>query len=83
VLAEWDAFAPNYLSPGAAASLRRMRRGKYMEASWHTNKVDERPSSNVIVMDGKFDMLDHPMSRTMIVRRVDRHLPRGAAREAP
>ena len=27
---------------------------------------------NVIVMDGKFDMLDHPMSRTMIVRRVDR-----------
>lgn len=71
VLAEWDASAPNYLSPSAAASLRRMRRGKYMEAGWHTNKVADRPTSNVIVMDGKFDMLDHPMSRTMIVRRTD------------
>ncbi len=72
VLAEWDAFAPNYMPPSAAASLRRMRRGKYMEASWHTNKKDDRATSNVVVMDGKFDMLDHPMSRTMVIRRVDR-----------
>jgi hypothetical protein len=72
VLAEWDAAAPNYVSPSAAASLRRMRRGKYLDAVWHTNKTGDRASSNVIVMNGKFDMLDHPMSRTMIVRRVDR-----------
>jgi hypothetical protein len=67
VLAEWDAYAPNYMPPAASASLRRMKRGKYMDARWHSNA-----SSNVIVMDGKFDMLDHPMARTMIVRRVDR-----------
>ena len=72
VLAEWDAFAPNYLSPSAAASLRRMRRGKYMEASWHANKANDRATSTVVVMDGKFDMLDHPMSRTLVVRRVER-----------
>ncbi len=71
VLGEWDAFTPNYLSPSASGMLRRMKRGKYMNASWHTTERDGRPSSNVIVMDGKFDMLDHPMSRTVIVRRVD------------
>ena len=67
VISEWDAFAPNHVPPQAAASLRRMKRGKYMDARWHS-----APSSNVVVMDGKFDMLDHPMARTMIVRRVDR-----------
>jgi len=63
VIGEWNDHAPNYVSPEAAGSLRRMRRGKYMNATW---------LPNVVVMDGKFDMLDHPMSRTMIVRRVDR-----------
>ncbi len=63
VIGQWNEFAPNYVSPSAAGSLRRMRRGKYMNATW---------MPNVVVMDGKFDMLDHPMSRTMIVRRVDK-----------
>jgi hypothetical protein len=71
VLAQWDAYAPNYMPPSASGALRRMRRGKYMDASWHTNKRDDRPTSNVVVMDGKFDMLDHPMARTIVVRRVD------------
>jgi len=71
VLGEWDDFIPNYLSPSASGMLRRMKRGKYMNATWHTNERDGRASSNVVVMDGKFDMLDHPMSRTVIVRRVD------------
>lgn len=66
VLAEWDRFAPGHVAPSASATLRRMKRGKYMSASWHSN-----PASNVIVLEGKFDMLDHPMSRTVIVRRVD------------
>jgi hypothetical protein len=63
VIGEWNDHVPNWMPPSAAGSLRRMRRGKYMDAKW---------LPNVVVMDGKFDMLDHPMSRTMIVRRVDR-----------
>jgi hypothetical protein len=72
VLAKWEERAPNYRPPELTGKLRRMKRGKYMGASWRTNEKDGNVVASVIVMTGSFDMLDHPMCRTVIVRPVEK-----------
>jgi hypothetical protein len=69
VLAEWDRYAPAHVPPSASAAVRRMKRGKYPGATWRHNASGG--GSTVMVLEGKFDMLDHPMSRLVVVRRVD------------
>jgi len=77
-LAEWDRVAPNYLDPVAQGQIRRLRRGKLLNAQWLANKQNagdkknEGISSVVIVVKGEFDMMDHTLSRMVIVRQVDR-----------
>ncbi len=71
VISKWDDYAPNFVSRDSAGLIKRMKRGKYMNASWHINKKDGDFSSSVIVIPDNFDMMDHPFSRTVIVRRVD------------
>ena len=48
-----------------------MKRGKYANASWHVNEREGEFTSGVVVMEGGFDILDHPMCRLVTVRRVD------------
>jgi hypothetical protein len=75
-LAEWDRMAPNFLDPAAQGQIRRLRRGKLLNAQWMANrqnqgdKGNEGISSVVIVVKGEFDMMDHTLSRMVIVRPV-------------
>ena len=77
-LAEWDRGAPNFLDPAAQGQIRRLRRGKLMNARWLANKQNEGDKKNegvssvVIVVKGEFDMMDHTLSRMVIVRQVSR-----------
>jgi hypothetical protein len=77
-LAEWDRVAPNFLDPAAQGQIRRLRRGKLMNAQWLANKQNEGDKKNegvssvVIVIKGEFDMMDHTLSRMVIVRQVSR-----------
>ncbi|MBU1168852.1 MAG: hypothetical protein KKD44_04720 [Proteobacteria bacterium] len=70
VLAEWDQAAPNFIKPEARGNLKRMKRGKYMSASWYRNRQNGDVTSSVVVMNEPFDMLDHPMCRLVVVRPV-------------
>ncbi|MEW5941584.1 MAG: acyl-CoA reductase [Chloroflexota bacterium] len=71
-LREWDAAAPAFVAPAQRGQWKRLRRGKYARAEWLVNEKDGRPVSSVIVMPDEFDILDHPMCRLVVVRRVDR-----------
>jgi hypothetical protein len=71
VLAKWDEQAPQFIEPGARGRLKRMRRGKYINAEWLTNLSGDEFSSGVVVMPGEFDVLDHPMCRLVVARRVN------------
>lgn len=77
-LAEWDRVAPNFLDPAAQGQIRRLRRGKLMNEKWLINKQNEGDKKNegvssvVIVVKGEFDMMDHTLSRMVIVRQVSR-----------
>jgi hypothetical protein len=48
-----------------------MRRGKYVNASWYVNERAGAFVSGVVVAPAGFDVLDHPMSRLVVVRPVD------------
>ena len=48
-----------------------MRRGKYLNAQWYINEKEGEFASGAVVMPGEFDILDHPMCRLVVVRRVD------------
>jgi len=69
-LAEWDKEAPGFVSPSVIGQIKRMRRGKYANANWLVNNRGGDFSSGVVVMPGGFDILDHPMSRLVVVRPV-------------
>ena len=69
-LAEWDKEAPGFVAPSVTGQIKRMRRGKYANANWLVNNRGGDFSSGVVVMPGGFDILDHPMSRLVVVRPV-------------
>jgi len=71
-LARWDRIAPNFIPPEVVGRIRRMRRGKLVRARWLFNETDGDLSSAVVVAPGQVDLLDHPMSRLVIVRMVSR-----------
>lgn len=71
-LSRWDELAPQIVPPGVRGQVRRMRRGRYVSASWHLNEHDGEYESGVVVVEDEFDMLDHPLFRLVIVRPVAR-----------
>ncbi len=71
VLARWDELAPPFVQPAMRGQIKRMRRGKYSGAEWRTNGRDGEFASGVVVVPGEFDVLDHPMSRLVVIRPVD------------
>lgn len=71
VLERWDRELPQRLTPADAGRLRRLRRGELIEGTWLANQTDGAPSSAVVYMPEPFDLSCHPMSRLVIVRRVD------------
>jgi len=71
ILGQWDAIAPPFILPAMRGQLKRMRRGRYAHAEWLTNTKDGQHTSTVVLMPGEFDILDHPLCRLVVVRRVD------------
>jgi hypothetical protein len=72
ILGKWDKEMPNFVSPAAIGQIKRMRRGRYANASWCINNRGGDFSSGVAVIHGEFDILDHPMCRLVVVRPVSR-----------
>jgi len=70
ILGEWDTGIPNFVPPSAVGQIKRMRRGRYVNARWCINTLDDDFSSGVVVVPGEFDILDHPMCRLVVVRPV-------------
>jgi len=63
---------PAPLSPPAQGQVKRMKRGRYADARWYLNYDNDDFISGAVVMTGEFDILDHPFSRLVIVRPVDK-----------
>ena len=70
ILADWDALAPQVVPPAVRGQLKRLRRGKYSRAEWLLNQSDGEFASGVVVIPEEFDILDHPLSRVVVVRPV-------------
>ena len=71
ILRQWDELAPQCVQPSIRGQLKRLRRGKYSRAEWLTNAKEGEFTSGVVIMPAEFDILDHPMCRLVILRRVD------------
>jgi hypothetical protein len=71
ILARWDELAPPFILPAIRGQLKRMKRGKYSRAQWLANTKEGEFTSGVLVMPDEFDILDHPMCRLVIIRRVN------------
>lgn len=69
-LSRWDELAPPFVPPAIRGQLKRMQRGKFSLGQWHTNQREGAYSSGVVVMPGEVDLLEHPMSRLVVVRPV-------------
>jgi Acyl-CoA reductase (LuxC) len=70
-LARWDAALPHRPTPEAAALWRRLRREELVGAHWFINGRWPEPTSAVVYAPHPFDLSAHPMSRCVVVRRVD------------
>jgi len=70
-LAGWDESAPQFIPPAVRGLLKRLQRGKYARSTWLVNERHGAFSSGVVLMDDEFDILDHPMCRLVVVRRLD------------
>jgi hypothetical protein len=71
LMKKWDDALPNLVPPALAGQVKRMRRGKLSNAKWFVNNKDEKFQSAVVYVPGEFDIMDHPMWRLIVVRRVD------------
>ena len=67
-LERWDTTQPGFITPATTGQIKRMRRGRYADSRWFVNQSGEAVSSCVLVATGSFDILDHPMSRMIVVR---------------
>ncbi len=72
VLSGWDEAAPQFVLPAQRGQIKRLRRGKYARSDWLLNLREGDFTSGVVVMPDEFDILDHPMSRLVVVRPVAR-----------
>lgn len=69
-LAEWDTLASYFVMPRVIGQIRDLKRGRYFQADWYLNEKDGCYISGVVVMRDEFDLLEHPMSRLVVIRPV-------------
>jgi len=69
-LAQYDELAPGIVLSRVIGEVKNLRRGRYSQAQWYLNEKDNRFTSGVVVVKGEFDVLDHPMSRLVVIRPV-------------
>jgi hypothetical protein len=70
-LAVWDDKLPAAPSPASLGRLRRLQRGTAADGRWWQNRGGDGPRSAVVLVHEPFDVAAHPMSRLVVVRRVD------------
>jgi hypothetical protein len=71
VLAKWDHYLPHRLPDAARGRLQLLRRNEFLHGTWFENGVPPNTSSLVVYMPDTFNLSAHPMSRFIVVRRVD------------
>lgn len=71
ILDLWDALAPPFPLPAVRGQLKRLRRGRYAGAAWRSNTRNGEHTSAILLTPGEFDILDHPLSRVVVVRPVE------------
>jgi hypothetical protein len=71
-LQRWDAERRRPLPRVLQGRIRLLRRGEWVNGTWFENRVGTELSSAVVYMRGTVDLALHPMSRLVVVRRVDR-----------
>lgn len=70
-LRTWDDAMPEPPSRAAIGSLRRLRRGELATGAWFENVTGGAVTSAVVYASQEVDLSAHPMSRLVVVRRVD------------
>jgi len=71
-LARWDEEMPHAVSRATLGKLRMLRRSQFLKGTWFENGTPPHVTSAVVYMPEPFDVAVHPMSRCVVVRRVDR-----------
>ena len=71
-LARWDALLPRPLPLAVQGQLRLLKRGALSRGHWFENGRSRDLRSAVVYTREPFDLSLHPMSRFVVVRRVDR-----------
>jgi hypothetical protein len=71
VLTEFDAAAPNVLRPAQVGELKRLMKGRFLDADWYVNERDGFFTSGVVVVRDEFSITAHPMCRLIVLRPVD------------
>ena len=71
-LARWDEQRRRPLPRVLQGRIRLLRRGEWLNGTWFENRVGHELSSAVVYMRGTVDLALHPMSRLVVVKRVDR-----------
>jgi hypothetical protein len=71
ILSQWDDLAPQFIHPSKLGQIKRMKRGKYTRANWRINIDDGSFKSGLAILPDEFNLLDHPMCRLVIIRKVD------------
>jgi len=70
-LRAWDEAVPHRPTRSNLAQLRRLRRSEFLDGTWFENGAWPDTRSVVVYMPRPFDVAAHPMSRCVVVRRVD------------
>lgn len=71
-LRRWDVETPDFVLPQAQGQIKRLKRGRYANAQWHLNCKGDDFMSGAVVITGEFDILDHPASRLVVIRPVEK-----------
>jgi hypothetical protein len=72
VLRRWDEQRRRPLPRVLQGRIRLLRRGEWLNGVWFENSAGGELGSAVVYMRGAVDLSLHPMSRLVVVRRVDR-----------
>ena len=71
-LARWDERLKRPLPRASLGRLRLLKRGALMQGTWFQNGAGPEITSAVVYAPAPFDLSLHPLSRLVVVRRVDR-----------
>jgi hypothetical protein len=72
ILSRWDQCMPHIIPQSVIGEIRMLRRKELFYGTWFENGSKRHPTSHVVYMPHDFDLSVHPMSRFIIVQRLDK-----------